>query len=327
MLNQSLKTGESKNQMSSERIDASLAIVIVSWNVKRLLRDCLVSVFAAIEADDLSVLVWVVDNGSTDGSVDMVRTEFLRAKLIVVGANVGFAGGNNQAMQAMGFPGTQVDQPAGVLLLNPDTLVKPGALRAMVDFMASRPEVGIIGANLVFGDGSFQHGAFHFPGLGQLAIELFPLPGRLYESALNGRYDRKLYAGREPFPIDHPLGAAMLVRAEAIRAVGLMDAGYRMYVEEVDWAWRIKQAGWQAYCVPTAQIVHLGGQSTSQVQTESVINLWRSRYRFYRDNYPAWKFGLARRLVERGMARKINELPEMADTFRQVQAIWQGQEA
>jgi GT2 family glycosyltransferase len=226
----------------------------------------------------------------------------------------------------MGFPKIQPDQPAGVLLLNPDTLVKPGALRAMVDFLASQPEVGIVGANLVFGDGSFQHGAFHFPGLWQLAIELFPLPGRLYESALNGRYERKRYAGQKPFPIDHPLGAAMLVRAEAIRKVGLMDEGYRMYVEEVDWAWRIKRAGWQAYCVPTARIVHLGGQSTGQVKTESFINLWRSRYRFYRRNYPAWKLVLARRLVERGMARKINETPEMADMFRQVQALWQGQE-
>ncbi len=159
-----------------------------------------------------------------------------------------------------------------------------------------------------------------------MAIDLLPLPGRLYESRLNGRYRRELYAGQTPFPIDHPLGAAMLVRAEAIRQVGLMDEAYVMYVEEVEWSKRIKLAGWRAYCVPTARITHLGGRSTDQVKSESFINLWRSRYRFYSHSYNRVQLSLARRLVVAGMNRKIKEMPELADTFRTVQNIWRGVE-
>jgi hypothetical protein len=162
--------------------------------------------------------------------------------------------------------------------------------------------------------------------LWQLAIELVPLPGRLYESRLNGRYDRSLYQGEVPFPIDHPLGAVMLVRGEAIRQVGLLDERYHVYVEEIDWSWRIKAAGWQAYCVPTARIVHLGGQSTGQVQAESFINLWRSRYRFYSRYYSGFKLLMARWLVRWGMGRKMKETPAAAETFQRVQKIWRGQE-
>lgn len=311
----------------------TLAIIIVSWNVKELLRACLVSVLADIERDDLPAEVWVVDNASNDGSAAMVRQEFPRVNLIAAETNLGFAGGNNAALQAMGLPDRQDGQPGAVLLLNPDTVIQPGALQAMLTFMQSHPGAGLVGANLTFGDGSFQHGAYGFPGLWQLAIELFPLPGRLYESRLNGRYDRSLYQGLTPFPIDHPLGAVMLVRGEAIRQVGLLDEHYHMYVEEVDWSWRIKAAGWQAYCVPTARIVHLGGQSTGQVQSESFINLWRSRYRFYSRYYAGLKLLMAGWLVQWGMGRKMSEMPSgvketpsAAETFQTVQKIWRGQE-
>jgi len=299
-----------------------LAIIIVSWNVEAMLGDCLRSVSREVEAGDLAADIWVVDNGSSDGSLAMVRREFPAAQVIASPTNLGFAGGNNAALQAMGFPGSQPDQPKAVLLLNPDTIVQPGALATMLDFIQARPEVGLVGANLSFGDGSFQHGAFRFPGLWQLAIELLPLPGRLYESRLNGRYERALYHAATPFPIDHPLGAAMLVRREAIQQVGLLDEAYHMYVEEVDWSLLLKAAGWQAYCLPTARIVHLGGQSTGQIQAESFINLWRSRYRFYRRYYGRVKLSLARLLVYWGLVRKMKAMPEQAEIFRRVQKIW-----
>jgi len=302
----------------------SLAVIIVSWNVRDLLRACLESALADIEAAALPVSIWVVDNASSDGSVAMVRAEFPSVNLIADDRNLGFAGGNNAALRAMGFPDRADDQPAAVLLLNPDTLIQPGALSELLRFIDRYPRAGLAGARLSFGDGSFQHGAFAFPGLWQLAIELLPLPGRLYESALNGRYARHLYQAETPFPIDHPLGAAMLVRREAIWQAGLLDEGYQMYVEEVDWAKRIKTAGWLAYCVPTAHIIHLGGQSTAQVQAESFINLWRSRQRFYHKYYPGLKAKVAQQLVAWGMQRKIKLLPDQADTFRRVQQIWQG---
>ncbi len=319
-----------------------LAIIIVSWNVEDLLRDCLTSVQAALTADGLDAEVWVVDNASSDASLNVPLVEFPWTAVIASDVNLGFAKANNVALRAMGFVDPVKPErgwmhalrwsahqeirnklPKTILLLNPDTIVQPGTLKAMLDFMRSQPDLGIVGANLTFGDGSFQHGAYAFPGLWQLAIELFPCPGRLYESSLNGRYPRRLYNAQTPFPIDHPLGAAMMLRSEAIQQVGLLDDGYHMYVEEVDWAWRIKQAGWAAHCVPAAHIIHLGGKSADQIKSDSFINLWSSRHRFYSSYYGEMKYRLARLLVQKGMDRKIGESPEQADVFRKVKQIWQ----
>ena len=321
---------------------SDLAIIIVSWNVEKHLRKCLASVQNAIAVDGVDTEVWVVDNASRDRSLRVAVTEFPWTAVVASSRNLGFAKANNVALRGMGFSDplepergwskglqwyarreTRNVLPKAVLLLNPDARVQPGALKAMYGFISSHPNVGIVGARLRFGDGSFQHGAYAFPGLWQLAVELLPLPGRLYESRLNGRYPRHLYQTRQPFPIDHPLGAAMMVRAEAIQQAGLLDEAYRMYVEEVDWAKRIKTAGWEAYCVPAAQIIHLGGQSTGQIQSESFVNLWRSRQLFYSRYYSGWKYRLAKKIAQVGMNRKMKASPEQADIFQTVKEIWQ----
>jgi len=322
----------------------TLAIIIVNWNVKELLADCLRSVQADLAGSNLAAQIWVVDNASIDGSVELLRRDFPAINLITSRENLGFAGGNNAALRAIGFeqPGLPPETlPAAVLLLNPDTVVHPGALPSLMDFLAQTPAAGIAGAQLVFGDGSFQHGAFGWPGLWQLAIELLPLPGRLLgrltESRLNGRYPREWYRRGQPFAIGHPLGAAMLVRREAIMQAGLLDEQYHMYVEEVDWSKRITRAGWRAYCVPTALITHFGGQSTGQIKADSFINLWRSRYKFYRKFYHPLKIELARQLVRFGMRRNATrdrqlaargqltptELNERLAAYRQINNIWQ----
>ena len=117
----------------------------------------------------------------------------------------------------------------------------------------------------------------------------------------------------------------MLVRREAIHMVGLMDERYHMYVEEVDWSWRIKAAGWEAICHPQVHITHLEGQSTSQIKATSLINLWHSRYQFYKKYYNRLTLFVARILVTQGMQRKIDQFPEHRDAFLQIQAIWRGQ--
>lgn len=321
----------------------ALAVIIVNWNVADLLAACLRSVLADLAASRLAGQVWVVDNASTDGSVDLLRRDFPGVRLIASEKNLGFAGGNNAALRAMGFPGRDEpapDLPAAVLLLNPDTEVHPGALAALAGFLQSHPRAGIAGARLVYGDGSFQHSVFAFPGLWQLAIELLPLPGRLAESRLNGRYPRLLYESGRPFRVGHPLGAALCARREAIQQAGLLDEGYPMYVEEVDWSRRIASAGWEAYCVPEAVVTHLGGQSTGQARLESFINLWAGRYRFYRRSYHPVKVWLAGWIVRLGMQRKAAgdleaagrgdlsraELAGRALAYRQVIDIWQGRQ-
>ncbi|MBI3361060.1 MAG: glycosyltransferase family 2 protein [Chloroflexi bacterium] len=307
-----------------------LGIAIVSWNVRDLLAACLASVYVEIERSGLSAGVWVVDNASSDGSEAMVRDRFPQAHLIENDHNSGFAAANNQAMRGMGFreiPNSKSqipNWPFAVLLLNPDTIVKPGALGTMVDFMRTHPRAGIVGAKLLNPDGSSQECAFDFPGVWQAFFDLFPPSGqlaRLTQTRLNGRYPPALFERGQPFHIGHPLGAAFMARGEAIQQVGLMDEGYHMYCEEIDWAWRMRRAGWEAYCVPRAQVIHYGGQSTSQVKGESFVNLWRSRKRLYETHGGRVSAALVGAMVQIAMKRRTRSGP-VSSAYSEVARIW-----
>jgi GT2 family glycosyltransferase len=288
----------------------NLGVVIVSYNVRELLHGCLNSLFADItRTPGLEAQVVVVDNNSADGSAEMVAAAFPQIRLFANEENLGFAGGNNQGLRHLGFGETEpsAHRPDAVLLLNPDTEVQPGALAAMTGFLGEHPAAGGCGARLNYPDGSLQHGAFHFPGLTQLFLDLYPVHHRLLDSRLNGRYPRRLYDGVEPFAIDFALGAALMVRAEAIAAAGLLDEGYFMYAEEMDWQRRIQDAGWPLYCAPAARITHYEGQSARQFRCRMTVALWRSRLRYYDRYYPAWKRRAARWLIARGMKTKAKE--------------------
>jgi GT2 family glycosyltransferase len=292
-----------------------LAVILVSWNVRALILDALRTLTDDLIGSGLNVEVWVVDNASTDGTPDAIRAQFPHVKLIASEKNLGFAAGNNVALRALGFrdiPTSAPDAPSAVFLLNCDTRVLPGAVRTLHDTLMARPDAGIVGAQLEYSDGSFQDGAFAEPGLTQLVIDLFPLGwlpervfGRLYGSRLNGRYPRAWYEAGRPFPVGHTLGATMFMRREAIEQTGLFDEQFFMYCEEIDWSLRIREAGWQIYCQPNARVVHLAGQSTSQIRVESLINLWRSRLKLYDKQYPPFKRWLARRLVWLGSTMRL----------------------
>jgi len=286
-----------------------LAIIIVSWNTRDLTLDALRTLYADLDANGPDAAVWVVDNASTDGTPESIREQFPRATLIASDANLGFAGANNHALRLLGF-GESAAPPGGpnaVYLLNPDTRTQPGATRALYDALFSLPRAGVVGAQLSYADGSFQHSAFGFPGLRQLIVELFPLPGRFYESRFNGRYPRELVQAGAPFPVDHTLGATMMLRAEVIAQAGLFDEQFVMYCEEIDWSIRIRRAGWAIYCVPKAHVIHLAGQSTGQVRPQSVVNLWRSRLLLFDKHDPPLKRAVARQIIRLGMRRKITE--------------------
>ena len=276
-----------------------LAVITVSYNTRELLADCLESALAGIERSGLHGNVWVVDNASADGSAEMVRQRYPDVSLVAHDENLGFAAGNNLALQAMGF-GSEA-RPRHVLFLNPDTRVVGDALGALVRFMDGAEIAGAAGARLVHGDGSFQHSAFDFPGLAQIFLDFFPLHHRLLDSRLNGRYPRELYDAGRPFPVDHPLGAALMVRGDTLAQVGSFDERYFMYCEEIDLCRRIKEAGWAVYCVPTAEIVHLVGQSTRQFRDTMFVALWRSRFLMFETHESAAFQWSARRLVGLGL--------------------------
>ncbi|MEZ4684439.1 MAG: glycosyltransferase family 2 protein, partial [Caldilineaceae bacterium] len=221
--------------------------------------------------------------------------------------------------------------PDFVLLLNADAEVNGDAVWQMACFLKKTPGAGACGAHLHYGNGAFQHGAFAFPSLAQLTIDFFPLtalPGvqRLHNSRLNGRYSQSLWGGTAPFPVDFVLGAALMVRGEVIQQLGGLDDGYFLYCEELDWAVRMKLAGWQSYAVPTAHVTHHEGQSSKQVRWSAFVRLWRSRLRFYRKYrglHPVGYESAVRLIVLVGLLWRLRQVNRQFAQGKHNGLVWQ----
>ncbi|MBI2941345.1 MAG: glycosyltransferase family 2 protein [Chloroflexi bacterium] len=270
-----------------------LSVIIVSFNTRELLGDCLHSVAASLaRTPEIRAETWVVDNASLDGSADLVREEFPWVHLTVSPVNVGFAAANNLAIR----------QSSGryVLLLNSDTVVRGDALACLVRFLDEHPRAGAAGARLLNPDGSRQQSCFRFPTLWMSLLDFFPINHRLTNSRLNGRYPEHLH-GQE-FSIDHPLGACLLVRREVVEQVGLLDEGFFMYCEEIDWCLRIRRYGWDILYAPEPEIIHYGGQSTRQFRSRMFVELHRSRVRLFEKHYSPWFTWLHRQIVRLGVS-------------------------
>lgn len=248
-----------------------LSIIIVNWNTRDLLAQCLASIYAHPPGGDFEVIV--VDNASADDSVAMVCERFPQVKLLQNDHNPGFAAANNQA----------IAQSNGryILLLNPDTVVKSGALGALVTFMDEHPEAGAAGSMLLNPDGTLQPSCHPAPTLSREMWRLFHMDA-VYPLALYRMADWPVDA---PRPVDTVQGASLIVRREVIDQVGLLDESYFMYSEEVDWCRRIHQAGWQIYWVPQSHVVHFGGQSTRQVAATMFVQLYRAKLQYFRKHY------------------------------------------
>ncbi len=305
-----------------------LAVIIVSYNVRAFLKEALHSLETSLAKSDLRSRVIVVENDSHDGSADMVRTHFPTVELLEPRRNLGFAGGNNLALRHLGFApnqdleeSQQTAEAEFIWLLNCDTKVIDDAPLQLLNHMRQKASVGAVGPKLLYGDLTLQHSAFAFPGLSQIALDLFPLSGRLLESPLNGRYGPHLWKGTEPFEVDMLLGAALMIRGKAIQQIGLMDEGYFMYVEELDWCRALQKAGWQSEVVPTAVVIHYGGQSTSQFRDRMFVALWRSRLRYYQKwASPAYVW-LVRAVLRAGMIKKIREAQKISDKNERMRRI------
>lgn len=275
-----------------------LAVIVVSYNTVALLRACLASLAASLARfGPASHQIYVVDNASGDGSPEMVRAEFPDVTLLASPENLGFAAANNLALRSA--------DARYVLFLNPDTEVLGDAPAALVRYLDAHPEVGVVGGRLLYPDLRFQHSGFRFPNLAMSFLDFFPINHRVANSRLNGRYPRSAYTA--PLAIDHPLGACMLTRAEVLQRVGAFDEGYFIYCEEVDWCFRVKQAGWEIHYTPDAEIIHHAGASTRQSAGPMLAQLHRSRDRFFRKYYGPLFARAARAIVRLGMARAAAE--------------------
>jgi GT2 family glycosyltransferase len=251
-----------------------LSVVIVSWRARDLLFACLESldrqVRARREPDRIEIEVFVVDNASGDGTPDAVRERFPWVQVIALARNVGFAAGNNVALAKI----------AGrhALLLNNDTEVLPGALERCVRFLDEHPDVGVVGPQLLNPDGSKQNSVHNYPSL---ATEL--LPKGLLETLLPRRFPSKRYPHDGPVDVEAVLGACLFVRREVLDRVGLMPEDYFFFLEETDWCWRIREAGWRVVHLPDARVVHVHGATTKKrVPGRTRIEYHRSLYRFFR---------------------------------------------
>lgn len=248
----------------------TLSIIIVNWNVRELLRACLLSIQPRRATVDLEVIV--VDSHSTDGSVEMVRQDFPWVQLISCQENVGFSRGNNL--------GIAKANGRYILLLNPDTEVRGNALTVMVNYLETHPTVGAVGPQLLNTDGSLQSSRRRFPTLATAFFESTWLQPIAPQNILNRYYALDL-PNDQTAQVDWVMGACLLARREVANQVGGLDEGYFMYSEELDWCRRIKQAGWQIAYLPAAQVVHHTGKSSEQAVTARHINFQRAKLRYF----------------------------------------------
>ena len=246
---------------------ADLSIIIVNWNTKEYLLPCLRSILENKKGMGCEIIV--VDNGSRDGSAGEVKEKFPSIDLIENKRNLGFAKAVNQGLQ----------KASGryLVLLNPDTQVKDAAIGRLGSFMEAHPHVGIAGVQLLNSDGSKQNSIANFPSL---ATEL--LNKSVLRWLLPKKYPGKGRGYAEPIEVDSVIGACMMVRRDAIEQVGLLDEDYFVFLEETDWCFRMKKAGWKVYHLPQAEVHHFQGKSAEKDKRKAKIEYYRSRYHFFK---------------------------------------------
>jgi GT2 family glycosyltransferase len=232
-----------------------VSVIIVNWNTVGILRDCLRSVFA--ETTGINFEVIVVDNASSDGSVDMIRQEYGQVILIANTENRGFAVANNQGMA--------IANGRYLLLLNSDTIVLNGAIQKTLACAEKWPDTAVVGCRILNPDRTLQNSCFMFPSL---------LNGFLFSTTLYRLFPKSRFFGREQMTwwarddtreVDVVTGCYMLVRRQSVEDVGMMDDGFFMYAEETDWCYRFKSKGWRNRFTPDAEIIHLGGASAPKL--------------------------------------------------------------
>jgi len=250
-----------------------LSIIIVNWNTRDFLAQCLDSVYDT--ASDLELEVIVVDNGSTDDSVDMLKVRFPWVHLIANEENVGFVKANNQAIAHC--------QGRYVLLLNSDTQVLPGSLVEIIQFMDKHPNAGIAGVRLLNPDGTFQASYTPFPTLWREFLILSGLGRWLVRPSFPG-LGSQIEKGPQKIK-GYMEGAFLTARREAVDQIGGLDEHIFMYAEDVDWCYRFQQTGWEVWYLPQAPIVHYGGQSSKKRRGRMEAELYRSRVYFFRKYY------------------------------------------
>ena len=270
-----------------------LSVIIVNWNVRDLLRECLRSIEAG--KGGLSLEIIVVDSASSDDSVAMVRSEFPSVHLIACTENVGFPRGNNLGLQEA--------RGDYLLLLNPDTVIVDDALAVLVSYLQVNPDVGVVGPQLLNPDGSVQSSRRRFPTVTTGFFESTWLEG--LASGILRRYYALDLPDDATADVDWLTGACIMGPRSTYEAVGGMDEGYFMYSEELDWCRRIKESGRRVVYYPAAQVIHHVGKSSEQAVTARHINFNQAKLRYFRKYHGRFMAAILRVFLLAGYAWQI----------------------
>ena len=260
----------------------NLSIIIVSWNVRELLENCLRSVLAQGE---IGLQIIVVESASSDGSQEMVAAQFPEVELIACSENVGFPKGNNIGLEKA--------NGRYILLLNPDTVIHENALATMMTYLQENPKAGVVGAQLLNADGSVQSSRRRLPTMWTAIFESTWLQPYAPQPLLDHYYAQDVPDG-ETAVVDWLMGACLMLRREVVSQVGGLDEAYFMYSEELDYCRRIQQAGWQVVYYPQAQVTHLSGKSSEQAVTQRHIHFNQAKLRYFRKYHGRFAAGFLR---------------------------------
>ncbi|SCY30223.1 glycosyltransferase family 2 protein [Desulfoluna spongiiphila] len=287
--------------------ETDLSIIVVSFNTCELTRRCLACV--RDHGGEVRREVIVVDNASSDGSADMIEAEFPEVTLIRLPVNVGFAGGNN--------PGMKRAVGRYILLLNSDAFIEDGVLEKTLAYMDANPRTGILGCRLTNPDGSLQPSARSLPGPINKCIHISGLAARFPASRIFGKVDYTWWDHSTPRKVGWVVGAFFLIRRRTMETIGLLDDGYFLYFEEIDYCLAAQRAYWDVVFYPNASVVHIGGQSTlktpGRISThgrQSLSIRIASEYRYYKKCY-----GLPRLLAAMAVEYLWNALVRVKHTL------------
>lgn len=252
-----------------------LSIIIVSFNTRELLADCLHSIFSQKGTE---FEVWVVDNASSDESAQMVKKEFPQVRLIENRENLGFSGANNLAIKKA--------QGQFLFLLNSDTILKGQALAKILDFFDENPEAGVVGVKILNSDGSPQESVGKFYNLINTFLMLFGVE----------RMGLMRSSPDETKEVDWVSGAALALRKEILPKVGLLDENFFMYMEEVEWCFRAKLAGFKIFFYPQARVVHY--ERGSAKKSEAIWGIYRGLALFFQKYKPPWQVAILKLMLK-----------------------------
>jgi hypothetical protein len=264
-----------------------VSIIIVAWNVRKLLYDCLKSVYDQTNGINFETIY--VDNASKDGSVEMVIKEFPQVKIIENEKNGGFIKANNQ--------GIGIAKGKYVLLLNSDTIVLDNAITKTVRFADKHPDAAVVGCKVLNPNKTLQRNCFMYPSLLNMLLSATYLYKIFPKSRFFGREEMTWWDYNDVREVETICGCFSLVRMKAVRQVGLMNEIYFVYGDDPDWCYRFSKYGWKIMFTPEAQIIHYGGQNTKQMAREFRWQLHGSQLIFMKLHRNKLAFPFARSLM------------------------------